>query len=87
MNTISVRVSQRRSVLSILNANVENTGIYECRGVNNEDVTASDLVTVNICKLHYFEYNTNTVEPPKSDTDGPTYPKKKSMEVYTSGTL
>ena len=52
LNVISLHVSQHRSLLSILNAMVENAGVYECSGVSNEGAVSSDMVTVNICKLH-----------------------------------
>lgn len=52
LNVISLRVSQHRSLLSILNAKLENTGVYMCSGVNNINAESSDVVTLTICKLH-----------------------------------
>ena len=52
LNAISLRVSQHRSLLSILHAMVENTGLYECSGISNEGAIFSDMVTINISKLY-----------------------------------
>ena len=52
LNIISLRLSEHRTLLSILNAKIENTGEYMCIGVNNIGATSSDVVTVTICKLH-----------------------------------
>lgn len=52
LNIISLRLSEHRTLLSILNAKLENTGEYMCSGVNNIGATSSDVVTVTICKLH-----------------------------------
>ena len=52
LNTISLHVSQHRSLLSILNAKLENAGVYKCSGVNDIGTVSSDVVTVTICKLH-----------------------------------
>ncbi len=51
LNIISLRVSEHRTLLSILNAKLENAGEYMCSGINNIGAVSTDVVTVTICKL------------------------------------
>lgn len=50
-NTLSIRISQQRSLLSILNIMVENTGVYKCSGHTNQGVVSSVLVFIKVGKF------------------------------------
>ena len=47
LNIITVQVSQQRSLLSILDAVVENSGVYECSGLS-QGFMFSDSVTISV---------------------------------------
>lgn len=50
-NTVAVHLSQKRSLLSIVNFSSENVGIYKCNGVSIQDAMSFELVSISIGKF------------------------------------
>lgn len=51
LNTVSVRLSHQRSLLSVINFTSENAGTYECRGTSKQGTMLFDLVFLSIGKF------------------------------------
>lgn len=49
LNVISIHISQQRSLLSIFNTTIENTGIYACSGVSSQTVMF-DSISIHVGK-------------------------------------
>ena len=47
---VAVSLSPRRLVLAVLQASEENSGTYECQGVDLDGNTASDEIGIIVCK-------------------------------------
>ena len=46
LNIVTVQVSHQRSLLSILDAAVENSGVYECSGVSQGFISSDSVMII-----------------------------------------
>ena len=57
LNTIVIHISQQRSLMSIVNVTLENSGVYKCSGSTSEGDVSSDLVSISIGESHCFVFS------------------------------